>query len=178
MSSSSKKKSLGASRKKEEKPKHVSRVKILRPAGAAPLAVVTVRHGSRLMSRQAKGYSVREVEQAGLGVRLARKWGLSVDDRRRSALEGNVSSLKKWISQAKKTTTEARVQGEMRAIEKAVEKEVQRAEIGFEKEVERAELEVEKIGKEVAEKVEAPVKKRASKKAKPKQKSKSKPKSE
>ncbi len=152
--------------KNEEKPKHVSKVRTLRPTGGAPPAVVRVRHGSDLMVRQARGYSPGELEQAGLGMGLARRWGLSVDERRRSALEGNVSSLKKWSSQAKKVTVEARVEGEMRTIEKVVEKEIHRAG----KEIHRAEKEMKKAGKETVEKIEAPVKKRSKKKTQTKPK--------
>lgn len=158
MSTRSKKKTPGRRQKKEEKPKR-SVVKVLRPSGIAPFAFVNVRHAGSMMQRRAKGYSPSEIEQAGIGTGLARRWGLSIDDRRRSALEGNVSSLKKWTSQVKRTTVEARAEGEMRAIEKAVEREVH-----------KAEREVVEVGKEVVEKVEAPVKKRTRKKSEPKSK--------
>lgn len=166
MSAPSKRRSSGGKHKKEGEPKRAPGIKTLKPTSAAPFAVVRVRHGSDFMVRQAKGYSPAELEQADLGVGLARRWGLSVDDRRRSALEGNVSALKKWSSQARKKTVEARVEGEIRTIEKVVKKEVHRAE----REVHKAEEEIEKAGKEVVEKVEAPVKKRSKKKtqAKPK----------
>ncbi|HYB75680.1 MAG TPA: ribosomal protein L13e [Nitrososphaerales archaeon] len=166
LSTLSKRRSPVVRHKNEEKPKHVSKVRTLRPTGGAPPAVVRVRHGSDLMVRQARGYSPGELEQAGLGMGLARRWGLSVDERRRSALEGNVSSLKKWSSQAKKVTVEARVEGEMRTIEKVVEKEIHRAG----KEIHRAEKEMKKTGKETVEKIEAPVKKRSKKKTQTKPK--------
>jgi len=159
LSALSKKRSPGTKHKKEEKPKHVPKAKTLRPTGAAPFAVVNARHGGDLVLRQAKGYSPGELEQAGLGIGLVRRWGLSVDGRRRSALDGNVTALKKWGSQARKSNVEARVEGEIRTIEKAVEKEIH-----------KAETEVEKVGKEVVEKVEAPVKRRSKKKVQPKPK--------
>ena len=150
-------------KKKEEAPKHAARVETSRPAGALPMATVEVRHDGRMIERAASGYSMGEVALAGLNFRIARSWGLRIDDRRRSTLVGNVASLKKWSSQAKKTREE-RVEGEVRKIEKAVEKEVRKAEHEVERGVHKAEREVEKVEKEVVEKVEAPVKKRAKKK--------------
>ena len=150
MSSPSKKKRI--SRKKETEPKRVVEERAQKPAGAPPFAVVEARHGRRLMHRQARGYSMGEVAQACLDFGLARKWGLLVDDRRRSVLEGNTASLRKWSPLSKKKTVE-RVEGEARKIEKAVGKEVR-----------KAEKELEKVEKEIVEKVEAPIKKRSKKK--------------
>ncbi len=159
MSAPPKKKRVSG-KKKEAEPKRVVKEKVPKPTGASPSAVVEVRHGGRMMQRQASGYSLGEVAQAGLSFGLARRWGLLVDDRRRSALKENVASLKKWSPQTKKTTEE-RVEGEVRKIERAVEKEVRKAE----KEVVKVEKEVVKVEKEVVEKVEAPIKKRSKKKA-------------
>jgi ribosomal protein L13E len=152
LSANSKKKKV-VRKKKEEEPRRVVKEKVARPAGAPPIAIVGVRHGGGLMQRRARGYSPGEVERAGLSLGLARRWGLLVDSRRRGALEGNVASVKKWSSQAKKTTVE-RVEGEVRKIAREVEKEVR-----------KAEEEVEKVEKEVVEKVEAPIKKRSKRKA-------------
>lgn len=159
MSAPSKKKRVSG-KKKEAESKRVVKGKASKPTGAPPSATVEVRHGGRMMQRQARGYSLGEVEQAGLNFGLARKWGLLVDDRRRSTLEGNVASLKKWSPQTKKTTEE-RVEGEVQKIERAVEKEVRKAK----KEAKKVEKEAEKVEKEVVEKVEAPIKKRPKKKA-------------
>jgi len=148
------------SRKKETESKHVVKVKVSKPTGTPPSAVVEVRHGGRTMQRQARGYSLEEVAQAGLNFGLARRWGLLVDDRRRSVLKGNVASLKKWSPQTKKTTEE-KVEGEIRKIERAVEKEVRKVE----EKVEKAEKKVERAEKKVVEKVEAPIKKRPKKAA-------------
>lgn len=152
MSAPSRKKRV-SKKEKEAEPKRVLKEKALKPTGAPSSAIVEVRHGGRLMQRQASGYSRGEVTQAGLNFGPARKWGLLVDDRRRSVLEGNVASLKKWAPQTKKTTEE-RVEGEAKKIERAVKKEVR-----------KAEKEIEKVEKEVVEKVEAPMKKRSKKKA-------------
>jgi len=142
-------------KKAEERPKRTVKEKVLMPAGAPPSATVETRLDGRMMQRQARGYSLGEVSQAGLNFRSARRWGLLVDDRRRSALEGNVASLKKWSLGTKKTT-EKKVAGEARRIEMAVEKEVR-----------KVEKEVKKVEKEVVEKVEAPLKKRSKKRTTP-----------
>ncbi len=154
----------GSGKKNEAESKRVVKKEASKPTSAPPSAIVEVRHGGRIEQRQARGYSLGEVAKAGLNFGLARRWGLLVDDRRRSVLEVNVASLKKWSPQTKKTTEE-RVEGEIRKIEKVVEKEVRKAEKEVEKEAKKAEKEVEKVEKEVVEKVEAPIKKRSKKKA-------------
>ena len=163
MSESSRKK-RASGKKKEAESKRVVKEKATKPTGTPPSAIVEVRHGGRMLQRQASGYSRGEVAQAGLNFGLARRWGLLIDDRRRSALKDNVASLKKWSPQTKKTT-EARVEGEVRKIEREVVKEVRKAEKEVKKEAKKAEKEVEKVEKEVVEKVEAPMKKRSKKKA-------------
>ncbi len=165
------KKKRVSGKKKEAESKRVVKEKAPKPSGTPPTAVVEVRHGRGMTQRQARGFSLGEVAQAGLNFGLARRWGLLVDERRRSTLEGNVASLKKWSSQTKKTAEE-RVEGEVRKIEKAVVKEVRKAEKEVEKEAKKAEKDVEKVEKEVVEKVEAPIKKRSKKKKKAAAKSK------
>jgi ribosomal protein L13E len=154
---------------RKEKVKESERVvkeNVPKPTGTPPSPVVEVRHGGVMKRRQASGYSRGEVAQAGLNFGLVRKWGLLVDDRRRSALQDNIAALEKWSPQAKKTPEE-RVEGEVRKIERAVEKEVRKVEkeakkVG--KEVKKAGKEVKKVEKEVVKKVEAPIKKRSKKK--------------
>jgi ribosomal protein L13E len=165
LSSPSKKKK--ASGQKDEGPKRTT-VRVSRPVAAPPSPMVEVRHDGEMMEREASGFSLGEVSQAGMAVGLARSWKVIVDPRRRSVLDGNVSSLKKWFAQAKKETVEQRVEGEVRKIERAVAKEARKVEKEMEKGVGKVEKEVEKVEKEVVEKVEAPVKKRQKKKAEPK----------
>jgi ribosomal protein L13E len=169
LSAPSRRKKVGG--KKEAESKRIVKGKSSKPTGAPPTATVEVRHGGRMMQRQARGYSLGEVAQAGLNFGLARRWGLLVDDRRRSTLEDNVASLKKWSPQTKETAEE-RVESEVRKIEKAVKKEVRKAEKKIEKvgkevgkEAKKAGKEVGKAEKEVVEKVEAPIKKGSKKKA-------------
>jgi ribosomal protein L13E len=146
--------------KKEKKSKRTTEEKTLKPHGSPPFAMAEVRHSGRMMQRRARGYSLGEVRGAGLNLRLARKWGMMVDLRRRSVLEGNVALLKKWAPRTKKTTEE-RAEGEVRRVERAVEKEVRKVEKKVEKGVKKA----EKVEKEVVEKIEAPAKRRSKKKA-------------
>jgi len=151
-------------KKKEAESKHVEKEKTPKPTGAPPIAVVDVRHRGVVMQRHAKGFSPGEVAQAGMSFGLARRWGLHVDDRRRSVFGGNVASLKKWSSPAKKTP-EQRMEVEAKKIEKAVGEEMRKVEKEVKKEVKKVEKKAAKAEKEIVEKVEAPVKKRAKKKA-------------
>ena len=72
-----------------------------RPAARAPVAEVSARHGGSLVSRSGRGFSLAELAEAPVADREARRWGLSVDYRRRSKLSGNVAALKKWLATAK-----------------------------------------------------------------------------
>ncbi len=134
-----------------------------RPSGRVPMAMVSSRHGTDTVTRLGRGFSFGELAGAGLAPRLASKWGVSVDLRRRSVLEHNVSSLKSWgghAAPAKKR--EGRV--------KKVEEELEKVEEGVKKEVAEVKEEVEKVEKEVkteAAKAEKAVRRRA---AKPKKK--------
>lgn len=147
--------------KKERESRHTTKKKTAKPHGSPPFALAEVRHGGRMMQRRVRGYSLGEVIGADLNLRLARKWGLMVDVRRKSLLEGNVALLKKWTSGTKKTTEE-RAESEVRKIERAVEKEVGKVE----KKAERGVKKAKKVEKEIVEKIEAPAKKRSKKKAK------------
>ena len=69
-----------------------------KPPGRAPEATVVSRHGAGMVARGGKGYSPGEVAAASLPARFARAWGLPTDSRRRSVLEANVQSLRKWYS--------------------------------------------------------------------------------
>lgn len=148
----------GTGKKKEQEPKITAKKRVARPKTPPPPATVETRHDGKIITRQAGGYSQGELLQAGLNASQARGWGVPVDGRRRSVLDANVASLKKWAPKAEKGA-EARMEGEVKKIEKEVEKEAR-----------RVEKEARKVEEEVVEKVEAPVKKRVRKaagKAKP-----------
>ncbi|MGD0478016.1 MAG: hypothetical protein ABSB29_07615 [Nitrososphaerales archaeon] len=91
MSAPSEKKRVSV-KKKEEESKRVVKEKASKPTSAPPSAVVEARHGGRMMQRQARGYSLGEVTQAGLNFGPGTRGGPLVDGRRRSGLEGNVPS--------------------------------------------------------------------------------------
>ncbi len=68
----------------------------------APAPFVLARHEYEMMERVARGYSRGELGAAGIELVVARKAGVTVDPRRRSVLEGNVSMLKAWYVPAPK----------------------------------------------------------------------------
>lgn len=139
-----------------------------RPSGRAPEATVVARHGTGVVTRLGRGFSMGELSGAGLAPGLASKWGLRIDSRRRSVLEGNVDMLRRWGSHAapaKKTEERVkRVKEELVKAEKGIEKGA--AEV--EKEVERAEKEVKKKATKVEKAIKARTKPKAKAKKKPK----------
>ncbi len=94
MSEKAKKKAKVAP-KKDQKP---ARLEIKRPSGRVPTANVSSRKGTLIVLRGGKGFSRGELIGAELPFDLAGKWGVPRDVRRRSVLEPNVGSLKKWFS--------------------------------------------------------------------------------
>lgn len=141
-----------------------------RTKGKVPEAVVSTRHGTELISRQGRGFSLGELSGAGLTPRLASESGVRVDVRRRSVLEGNVESLKAWgghrAAAKKQVGRVKKVEEELEKVGKEVEKEAVKAE----KEVVR----VEKAAKKKVAKAEKAVKAKVEKpKAKPKKMAKS-----
>ena len=139
-----------------------------RPPGRAPLAMVQARHGTGMITRQGRGFSLGELAGVGLQPGLAAKWGVRVDARRRSVLDGNVGSLKAWHSHA---GAAEKVEGEVRKLGEEMEEageEVEREAAVVEKEAVKA----EKAVKKEAEKVEKASKKKVKNpKARPKKKS-------
>lgn len=134
-----------------------------RPSGHVPQAMVWARHGSGVITRPGSGFSLGELSGGGLAPSLAARWGVRIDARRRSTLDGNVSSLKAWHA----TRAGPKVEPEMKELEKELEmvgKGVKKEVVAIEKEVVKAEKAVKKEGK----KVEKTVKKKANRKAQPK----------
>ncbi len=104
MSAKAKKPRTRAAKKeaKEEKSAPAKKEGIPRPKGLMPHATVSSRRGRSMVERQGKGFSMRELQGADLPLVYARRWNLPLDARRRSVLEGNVQSLKKWFAQPAK----------------------------------------------------------------------------
>jgi len=136
----------------EEPEQSAMRKQVIQPLGAPPLAMVEVRHDGRTIERPARGYSLGEIEQVNLSVGVARRWGVSIDERRGTTLESNVSALAKWAPEpeGRRAKVEEKVEGELRKVEREVVKEAR-----------RVEGEAKRVEKELVQKVEEPIKKRS-----------------
>ena len=162
-----------SSRKKPEgpKPKETVETKVT-PGRLAklPEATVSSRHGTEMVSRQGRGFSMGEITGAGLSRRLLMERGVPVDVRRRSVLDGNLESLKQWGEKAaqpprKKEGRVAKAEEKVAKVEKVVEREV----VELKKEAVR----VERATKRGAVKAEKAAKARVKKPKRPKKKTKS-----
>jgi len=128
----------------KEAPRKADKATPIKPSSKAPEPVVTSRHGTGFVTRQGKGFSIKEVAGAGLSPQLVSKWGLRLDHRRRSVVESNVASLKSWISHP---TAAKRTEGVAKEVEEEIEKvgrEVKKEAIKVEKEAQKVEREVKK----------------------------------
>ncbi|MDG7007995.1 MAG: ribosomal protein L13e [Nitrososphaerota archaeon] len=137
-----------------------------RPSARIPLAMVTARHGTGTITRAGRGFSLGELSGGGLTRPLAARWGVKVDQKRRSVLEGNVAALKTWHSSG----AEAAVEREAKAAEEEVKgagEEVEREVVAAAEEVVKAEKAVRKEAKKAGKAVKKKVEKR---KARPKKK--------
>jgi ribosomal protein L13E len=130
------------------------------PTGKIPVAMVVARHGAENLTRQGKGFSLQELSEAGVEPRLAAKWGVWVDQRRRSTLVENVTSLSGWHARrggAPKAEVEVR---RVEEVVKKVEKRVERVPEEAKKEVVKVERtvkrKVKKQRKVVRKKVAGP----------------------
>ncbi|HUK80193.1 MAG TPA: ribosomal protein L13e [Nitrososphaerales archaeon] len=148
--------------KREKQQEHKApKEKPLRPAGKAPEAMVTSRHGTGVVTRTGKGFSMGELAGAGLSSGLASAWGVRLDPRRRSMIDTNVASLKSWgahPSPARKAESRAKKAEE--EIEK-VGKEVEKEAVRVEKKAEKVEGEIKKEAAKAKEAVRRKAKKKA-----------------
>jgi ribosomal protein L13E len=153
-------------RRTERKP----RAAVARPTGHAPQAMVMARHGTGMIARPGRGFSLGELSGVGLAPRLAFRWGVMVDPRRRSVIQGNVDSLRGWSSHpgaVGRIETEARrVEEELVEVGKEAEREVAVAEKEAVKAAKAVKKEAKKVEKAAKKKVTRP-------KARPKKKKKS-----
>ena len=136
-----------------------------RPSVRPPTPSVLSRHEGVMVSRSSKGFSYGEVEGSGMSLLAARRWGVPVDLKRRSVLDGNVQALKGWyVKSAKGGAGEVKkVEAELGKLEREVGQEVRKGVSKAKGEVVKAGREAKKLEKEVVEKVEEPVKKRRAK---------------
>jgi len=131
--------------------------------------MVTSRHGTGVVTRHGRGFSIGELEGAGLTPGLALKWGVMIDTRRRSVIEANVSSLKGW---GVHPSTTKKIEGRAKQIEKEIEKverEVKKGAVKVEREAAKVEKETAKVEREVKEEA-AKAGKAVKRRARPKKK--------
>ena len=92
------------------------------------MAKVVARHGIGTVTRTGKGFSLGELAEANIVPRMAWKWGVKLDGRRRSVVQANVTSLKDWGSHVVKAERPAmevkKVEEEVVKVEKKVRKGV------------------------------------------------------
>jgi len=139
---SSRQKKATTEKKPESAP--VPKARPARPVGKAPEAMVTSRHGTGVVRRLGRGFSMGELAGAGLSPNLASDWGVSLDLRRRSVIESNVSSLKNWGGHP---SAARRIESKAKEVEEEIEKvgrEVKKEAVRVEKEAEKVEREVKK----------------------------------
>ena len=132
---------------------------LARPTGRAPTPTVMSRHGTSMISREGRGFSRGELSGAGIAPGVATRWGVRLDPRRRSVIEGNVSALKGWHSRA---SVASGVKKEAEALEHKVEevgKEVEEAAEVIEQEAKKAEKAVKKGARKAEKAVKAKVEK-------------------
>ncbi|MDG6985753.1 MAG: ribosomal protein L13e [Nitrososphaerota archaeon] len=153
------KKDAGKTRAKTPKAAHP------KPVGKAPVAMVSTRHGTGMITRPGRGFSLSELSKAGITARNASEWGAKVDQKRRSAVEGNVGALKAWSAHV---GTGAAARKEAKEIEAQVEDVAHELKVDAE-EIEQEAVKVAKAAKKEAKKAEGAVKSKADKPRKKKE---------
>lgn len=150
---------------KAAKEGHHSKVAESLPTSHVPLAEVSARHQGMSHMRMGRGFSWGEVREAGLDSRLAFRWGLLVDRRRRTVVQTNVAALKAWAGSARPVPVKhegvEKVEEEVRKVEERVKKEASAAK----KEVKKVEKKASKAAKVVEEEAKKPLKSKAKPKA-------------
>jgi len=151
-----------------ESPRPQMKVKLARPTGRVPVATVVARHGTGMVTRSGKGFSLGELAEANIVPRMASKWGARLDGRRRSVVQANVTSLKDWGSHAVKAERPALVIKKVEEEVVKVEKKVKKGAAEVKKEV----VKIEAKAKKETTKVERKVKKKTQKPSKARRKKK------
>ncbi len=67
-----------------------------------PEAIVYKPGTGGLKTRKGRGFSLGELQEAGIDLRLAKKLGIYIDKRRKSIHKENVEALKKYLEEVKK----------------------------------------------------------------------------
>ena len=71
-----------------------------------PIARVSRLKNSKQVKARGKGFSIKELNKAGVSIEIARKYGLRIDSRRKSVHQENIEKLKKWNSKLSKKKEE------------------------------------------------------------------------
>ena len=82
--------------------------------------------------RQGKGFSLKELSTVNLSVKMARKFGLSVDTRRRTAYEENIRALQEFteiIKIEKKVVKKERVKAKKEVVERELKEAAELVEL-------------------------------------------------
>ncbi|MDA4118975.1 MAG: ribosomal protein L13e [Thaumarchaeota archaeon] len=141
---------------------------LARPTGRVPAATVVARHGTGMVTRSGKGFSLGELAEANIVPRMASKWGARLDGRRRSVIQVNVTSLKDWGSHAVKVERPAmevkKVEEEVVKVEKKVKKGAAEVKKEIVKVEAKAKKETTKAAGKVRKKAQKPSKARRKKK--------------
>ena len=153
---------------KESPPTHADGAAPARPAGRVPTATVVSRHGTGMVTRAGKGFSLGELAEANIVPRMASRWGARLDGRRRSVIQANVTSLKNWGSRAAKAERPAeairKVEEEIVKVEKKIKKDAAEVKKEVVKIEAKAKKETTKAEKKIKKKAERPSKARRKKK--------------
>jgi ribosomal protein L13E len=152
-------------KKVEAKPKH----SLASPSGKVPEAMVMSRHGTGMVSRHGRGFSLAELSAAGISPRTAAGWGAMVDPRRRSTLEWNLTALKTWGSHA---GTGGTLKKEAKGVEERVAEAAHELKVDAEIAEEEA-AKAERTAKKEVKRAEKAVKKKVERKPRPKKKERS-----
>jgi ribosomal protein L13E len=139
-----------------------------RPTGRVPEATVVARHGTGMVTRAGKGFSLGELAEAKIVPRMASRWGARLDGRRRSVIQANVTSLKTWGSHVVKVERPAEPIKKVEEEVVKVEKKIKKGPAGAKKEIvkvqAKARKETAKAEKKVKKKAVRPSKARRKKK--------------
>ena len=71
-----------------------------------PIAHVSRLKNSKQVKARGKGFSITELNKAGVSIEIARKYGLRIDSRRKSVHQENIEKLKTWNSKLSKKKEE------------------------------------------------------------------------
>ena len=81
---------------KEDAAKREPKPKMQAPSGLAPAAKIST-WDLKGGLRSGRGFSMQELKESNVSVRMAKKLGIYVDKRRSTKREENISALRSWL---------------------------------------------------------------------------------